>query len=180
MLNVNKSYYYSLYIYEILDKRNNKFIKWKKFINLLIRIFQNNNLIIYFYIKYKYNFLKKIFIILNDNIILSKEMKNFVIIIFEDNILNIIPYIYENFINIYLYKKKILIVNIYSRYSLNKENINKIRKIVRKRKNNYRIFFFLKKDLKIIAGFKVYVNNLIFELNIFKTIKKINLIFSKN
>ncbi len=180
MLNINKSYSYSLYIYNILDNKNNTFIKWKKFMNLLKIIIKDNDSLFFLYELNKKCFLKKFYIILNNHIFLSKNMKNFIKILFEKNLFCNLSSIYFNLLNIYLNKNKIINVNIYTKYNLSKKNIFIIKKIIRKKFFGYKICFFLKKDIKIFAGFKIYINDLIFELNILNTIKKINLFFNYN
>lgn len=106
-------------------------------------------------------------------------MKLFIKVIFEDDM-----YFNLNYIHIYLKKiyeenKKILNVVIFTKNNnLNTLNIKKIKKIIKNYFVNKRIFFWFKKNKKIIAGFKIYINDLIFDASILNIIRK-NIFFCK-
>ncbi len=179
MLNIyNISYFYSLAILNNINKNNIKFYKWNNFIKLLILIFKEN----FFYFYYKVNkkkCLKEIYFIISKKIYLYKNMKLFIKVIFEDDM-----YFNLNYIHIYLKKiyeenKKILNVVIFTKNNnLNTLNIKKIKKIIKNYFVNKRIFFWFKKNKKIIAGFKIYINDLIFDASILNIIRK-NIFFCK-
>ncbi len=173
MLNIyDISYFYSLNIFNYFKKNNIKFYKWNKFIKLLILISKQK----FFYVYYRMNkkkCLKEIFYIINKNIILNKKIKNFIKAIFDDNMFLNINYIYFNLIEIYKKNKNILYVNVFTRNNnLNILNIKKIKIIIKNYFINKRLFFLFKKDANIIAGFKIYINNLVFDASILNIIKK--------
>ncbi len=179
MLNVhNISYFYSLAILNNINENNIKFYKWNNFIKLLVLVFKEN----FFYFYYKINkkkCLKEIYFIISKKIFLDKNMKIFIKIIFEDNMYFNINYIYIYLKKIYKINKKILNVVIFTKNNnLNISNIQKIKKIIKSYFINKRIFFWFKKKEKIIAGFKIYINDLIFDGSILNIIKK-NIFFHR-
>lgn len=179
MLNIHDiSYFYSLAIYKNIKENNIKFYKWSNFIKLLVLIFKEDFFYFYYRIDKK-KCLKEIFFIIEKRIYLNKKMKLFIKIIFEDDMYFNINYIYIYLKKIYEINKKILNVIIFTKNnSLNTSNIKKIKKIIKLFFLNKRIFFSFKKEKKIIAGFKIYINDLIFDGSISNIIKK-NFFFNK-
>ncbi len=181
MLNIyNISYFYSLAIFKYISNNKIKFYKWNNFIKLLLLICKEN----FFYFYYKINkkkCLNEIYFIIRKNMILKKDMKNFIKIIFEDNMFFNINYIYLYFNQIYKINKKILNVIVYTRNNyISNLNIKKIKNITKNYFVNKRIFFLFKKKTKIIAGFKIYINNLVFDGSLLNIIKKNNFFYKLN
>ncbi len=173
MLNIyDISYFYSLAIFKYITSNNIKFYKWNIFLKLLYLISKKD----FFYFFYKIDkkkCLNEIYNIINKNFSLSKDMKNFIKIIFEDNMFFKIKNIYFNLNKIYKINKKILNVIVYTKNNyLNNSNIKKIKNIIRYYIKNKRIFFLFKKNKKLIAGFKIYINDLIFDGSLLNIIKK--------
>ncbi len=173
MLNIyDVSYFYSLIVFNYFKKNNIKFCEWNKCIKLLILISKKKK----FYIYYRMNkkkCLKEIFYIINKYITLNKKIVNFIEVIFDDNMFLNINYIYLSLIKIYKKNKDILYVNVFTRNNnLNILNIKKIKIIFRNYFINKRLFFLFKKDKSIIAGFKIYINDLVFDASILNIIQK--------
>ncbi len=176
MLNINYiSYKYSCYIWNLIYIRNkfNNFIKWKKFLKFLIIISKNNFLINFININ-KIKCFKEIYNLISSNIKINLYMKSFLKNILYENMLKNINLIYHKFIENYIKNKKIINVIIYSANNINLYNMNLIKKIILSKFYNKKIYFFLKKDKNIIAGFKIYINDLIIDASLIKEIKKIN------
>ncbi len=181
MLNIyNISYFYSLAIFQYIHSNKIKFYKWNHFIKLLLLIFKKD----FFYFYYQINkekCLKEIYFIISTQIILNNNMKNFIKIIFEDNMYFNINYIYFFFNEIYKINKKILNIIVYTKNNcVNSLNVKKIKNIIKNFFINKKIFFIFKKDSKIIAGFKICINNLIFDGSILNIIKKNNFLYKLN
>ncbi len=175
ILNIyNISYFYSLSILNSYKEKKIKFYKWNKFIKLFVLISKEK----FFYIYYKRNktqCFKEVCYIINKNIYLDKKMKNFIKIIFDDDMFLNIKYIYYYLMEIYKLHKNILYINVITKKNnLNFKNNKKIKRIIKKYFSKKRLFFLFKKDENIIAGFKIYVNNLVFDGSIFNIIKKNN------
>ncbi len=176
----NISYFYSLALFKYISSHNIKFYKWNIFLKILVLILKEN----FFYFFYKINkkkCLNEIYYIIDKQILINKNMKNFIKIIFEDNMYFEIENIYFFLKKIYQVNKKILNVIIYTKNNyINNTNIKKIKSIIKLYAVNKRIFFLFKKDKKIIAGFKICINNLIFDGSILNIIKKNNFFYKFN
>ncbi len=176
MLNILHSY--SLTLFNIINsQKKQKINEWKNLLLLLIHISKKKFFL--FYYLYKKNFFTKIILISCKNYIKNIYMKNFINIIIKNNIFFYIEKIYLNFLKIYNNKKKILYIYIYSKHKLNNLNIILIKKILNKKYNSFNLKIFFKKDKYLLAGFKIKINDIIFNATIKNNIKKLKLIFNK-
>ncbi len=181
MLNIyDISYFYSLAIYKDIKKNSIRFYKWSSFIKLLILIFKED----FFYFYYKINkkkCLEEIFFIIKKKKKINKKMKIFIKIIFEDDMYFNINYIYIYLKKIYKINKKILNVIILTKdNNLSISNIKKIKNIIKNYFLNKKIIFLFKKKKEIIGGFKIYINDLIFDGSILNIIRKKNFFYKFN
>ncbi|WP_343189950.1 ATP synthase F1 subunit delta [Buchnera aphidicola] len=143
------------------SKKNFEVFRWYKMINFSIKI--------YFYIVSKNIFYltckKKIF----ENLFLkicknnfNCYFKNFIKILFRDNVMNLLKNIKNMFYNYWKYDKKVITAIVYSKNFLSKNIINNISNFV---KVNFFKKVFLKNiiDKSIIYGFIIKVNDIIFD-----------------
>ncbi len=173
------SYKYAYYIFNKIKIKNkyNNFIKWKKFLKLLVYI-SKNNIWKKFFLLNKIKCLKEIYSIISLNLNVNYSMKIFIKNILYENMWIYVNLIYLKFIEIYKNKKNLLYVIIYSSNNINKYNLYKIKKKIKIKFNNKKIYFFLKKNINIIAGFKIYINDFIIDASLINYIKKINFILT--
>ncbi len=178
---VNISYIYSFYLLKILKIKNkyNNFYIWKKILKILILINKNNNFINDYFLLNKYLCLKKIYeiILLSTNIKLNIYIKKFINIILYKKKFIYIKYIYFSFIKLYKYYKNILNIIVYTKYNINKKNLFLINKFLKNNFKNKNYILKFRKNNKIIAGFKLNINDFVIDGSLINKIKNINFCF---
>ncbi len=173
---INKSHVYFLFILKLINIDDFKEIKKCNYILNLLIFLSNDKIIVNYYIKYKIFFIKKILYILNKYINLM-NFRKIIKIILEDNMFFYVNFILTSFVNFMFINKKFLFIKVISKNKISKVNTKLIKKFFIKRYYKYRLCFFFKRCKKLIAGFKVYINDLVYDFSILNIIDKIKLFY---
>ncbi len=172
--NKNLCYSYSLCIVNLIYKNNKKYYNcWINFLKFLLILSNSKN--INKYLNRRFLSKKNIILIFKDLIFLDNLMINFLILILKDNLLNYFKYIYVNIIKIYNYINNIKYIYIYSNNYISNYNFFFIKKFILYKFRGNINFFFIKKK-KILAGFKILINDFVIDCSLLNVFKKIKLL----
>ncbi len=165
---INISYSVSLAILNIVLLQKN-FMECKRVLFFLLRLSKINK-IKEIYINDKRKFSKLIYLImpkLLDNVF----FKDFVFFLINKNMFLYINYIIKFFIEMYKKKKKLITVIIYTCTTISSKNKVNIKKLYIKKFCNFNLNFIFRIDKKLIAGFKIYINDLVYDSSLINSIK---------
>lgn len=107
----------------------------------------------------KKDLIKKSFSDFNENFVY------FLYVLIDNNRFNYINDIYEKFIDIYLNKKDMISIKLFSAEKLKENDINRIIELLRPRFNNKKIVYENIVDSSLIGGIKVLANDTLINLN---------------
>ncbi len=170
---INSFHSYALAIFELIKNEN---IKYDDLIDVfnLMNLVVNDRLLLHYYQFNRKCFLENILNILNiyvkDNIIIS----NIINVIFEDNMFLKINIIFSFLKKMYEKENNILNVYIYSSNKINFKSFKEIKKKLKKKYIDLKLIFIFKIDEKLISGFKILIDDLVYD---FSLLNKINSIF---
>ncbi len=173
---INLSYSYSLAIFKLIKDYKLEFDNLISIFNLLNLVVNDYSLIKYYKFNKK-NFIESILHIINMYIIDNYIINKIVSVIFEDDMFFFIKYIFLFLENMYEKDNNILKIYIYSSNKISDKNLNIIKKNFSEKYIKFKVIFILKINKKLIAGFKVLVNDLVYDFSLLNKIKKINFIF---
>ncbi len=167
--NIYNVYLYLLFLCEIIKiKVVDEVIQLINILYLLKDIFKTKNLL-FFYINNRIIFNKEFLFIL-DKYIYNKKIIILIQYFLEDYIFLFIDYILYALIKIFEIKHNIIFLKVFTANKVSLTNKNKIEMLFKSIYSTKYIYFLYNQDIKLIAGFKVYKGDFVYDATILNSI----------